>query len=247
MTQPVRIGWTMAFLCLLAMPAWAVEYRLQIVNLDFLTLSAYTDPSTPGQAGEGSLRRLEASLDRMEFPPGALIPGREVLLLDNPGYGGIVPSRLSILPATREQAWTTLVWDANPGDTIVFVVKSDMAAWQEVWNIGANPEGTLRRLSLGGPSLFGARSYEVPQVSYDFLANAVDRGTFTSWVAQHAKALNGMSLVIGQGRHRIYNPDRVYVSLRLAAEPRTYKVAIGWRDNNDRGTESRERFGSLFP
>jgi hypothetical protein len=129
----------------------------------------------------------------------------------------------------------------------VFVVKSDMAAWQEVWNIGANPEGTLRRLSLGGPSLFGARSYEVPQVSYDFLANAVDRGTFTSWVAQHAKALNGMSLVIGQGRHRIYNPDRVYVSLRLAAEPRTYKVAIGWRDNNDRGTESRERFGSLFP
>jgi hypothetical protein len=217
------------------------------VNLDFLTLSAYTDPSTPGQAGEGSLRRLEASLDRMEFPPGALIPGREVLLLDNPGYGGIVPSRLSILPATREQAWTTLVWDANPGDTIVFVVKSDMAAWQEVWNIGANPEGTLRRLSLGGPSLFGARSYEVPQVSYDFLANAVDRGTFTSWVAQHAKALNGMSLVIGQGRHRIYNPDRVYVSLRLAAEPRTYKVAIGWRDNNDRGTESRERFGSLFP
>jgi hypothetical protein len=247
MTQPVRIGWTMAFLCLLAMPAWAVEYRLQIVNLDFLTLSAYTDPSTPGQAGEGSLRRLEASLDRMEFPPGALLPGREVLLLDNPGYGGIVPSRLSILPATREQAWTTLVWDANPGDTIVFVVKSDMAAWQEVWNIGANPEGTLRRLSLGGPSLFGARSYEVPQVSYDFLANAVDRGTFTSWVAQHAKALNGMSLVIGQGRHRIYNPDRVYVSLRLAAEPRTYKVAIGWRDNNDRGTESRERFGGLFP
>lgn len=247
MTQPVRIGWTMAFLCLLAMPAWAVEYRLQIVNLDFLTLSAYTDPSTPGQAGEGSLRRLEASLDRMEFPPGALLPGREVLLLDNPGYGGIVPSRLSILPATREQAWTTLVWDANPGDTVVFVVKSDMPAWQEVWNIGANPEGTLRRLSLGGPSLFGARSYEVPQVSYDFLANAVDRGTFTSWVAQHAKALNGMSLVIGQGRHRIYNPDRVYVSLRLAAEPRTYKVAIGWRDNNDRGTESRERFGSLFP
>jgi hypothetical protein len=247
MTQPVRIGWTMAFLCLLAMPTWAVEYRLQIVNLDFLTLSAYTDPSTPGQAGEGSLRRLEASLDRMEFPPGALIPGREVLLLDNPGYGGIVPSRLSILPATREQAWTTLVWDANPGETIVFVVKSDMPAWQEVWNIGANPEGTLRRLSLGGPSLFGGRSYEVPQVSYDFLANAVDRGTFPSWVAQNARALNGMSLVIGQGRHRIYNPDRVYVSLRLAAEPHTYKVAIGWRDNNDRGTESRERFGSLFP
>ena len=247
MTQPVRIGWTLACLCLLAMPAWAVEYRLQIVNLDFLTLSAYTDPSRPGQAGEGSLSRLEASLDRMEFSTGAFIPGREVLLLDDPRYGGIVPSRLSILPATRDQAWTTLVWDANPGDTIVFVVKSDMPAWQEVWNIGGNPEGTLRRLSLGGPSLFGGRSYEVPQVAYDFLANAVDRGTFPSWLAQNARPLNGMSLAIGQGRHRIYNPDRVYVALKLAAAPRTYKMAIGWRDYNDRGTESKDRFSTLFP
>jgi hypothetical protein len=247
MTQPARIVWTLACLCLLAMPAWAVEYRLQIVNLDFLTLSAYTDPSRPGQAGGGSLSRLEASLDHMEFATSALIPGREVLLLDDPRYGGIVPARLSTLPATQNQAWTTLVWDAKPGDTIVFVVKSDMAAWQEVWNLGANPEGTLRRLSLGGPSLFGGRSYEVPQVAYDFLANAVDQGTFPSWLAQNAKALNGMSLAIGQGRHRIYNPDRVYVSLKLAAEPRTYKVAIGWRDNNDRGTESKERFSALFP
>ena len=247
MTRSVRIAWTMAVLCLLAMPAWAVEYRLQIVNLDFQTLSAYTDRSIPGQAGEGSLSRLEARLDHREFSTAALIPGREVLLLDDPRYGGIVPDRLSTLPATQNQAWTTLVWDANPGDTIVFAVKSDMPAWQEVWNIGGNPEGTLRQLSLGGPSLFGGRSYEVPQVSYDFLANAVDQGTFPSWVAQNAKVMNGMSLVIGQGRHRIYNPDRVYVVLRLASEPRTYKVAVGWRDHNDRGTGNRDRFSALFP
>jgi hypothetical protein len=247
MTQSVGIAWTMAFLCMLAVPAQAVEYRLQIVNLDFLTVYAYSDRPIPGQAGEGNMGRLEAKLDQMEFSTGALLPGREVLLLDDPRYGGIVPNRLSTLPATQNQAWTTLVWDANPGDTIVFVVKSDMPAWQEVWNIGGNPEGTLRRLSIGGPSLFGGRSYEVPQVFYDFLANAVDRGTFPSWLAQNARVLNGMSLAIGQGRHRIYNPDRVYVALKLAAEPRTYKVVIGWRDYNDRGTDSKDRFSSLFP
>jgi hypothetical protein len=247
MTQSVGIAWTMAFLYMLAVPAQAVEYRLQIVNLDFLTVSAFSDRPIPGQAGEGNMGRLEAKLDQMEFSTGALLPGREVLLLDDPRYGGIVPNRLSTLPATQNQAWTTLVWDANPGDTIVFVVKSDMPAWQEVWNIGGNPEGTLRRLSIGGPSLFGGRSYEVPQVFYDFLANAVDRGTFPSWLAQNARVLNGMSLAIGQGRHRIYNPDRVYVALKLAAEPRTYKVVIGWRDYNDRGTDSKDRFSSLFP
>jgi hypothetical protein len=54
-------------------------------------------------------------------------------------------------------------------------------------------------------------------VAYDFLANAVDQGTFPNWMAQNAKSLNGMALAIGQGRHRIYNPDRVYIMLKLAS------------------------------
>jgi hypothetical protein len=158
-----------------------------------------------------------------------------------------VPNRLSTLPPTRDQAWTTLVWDANPGESIAFVVKSDMVAWQQAWFIGANPESTLRRLVIGNPSFFGGRSYEVPEVSYDFLANAVDQGTFPSWMAQNAKSLNGMSIAIGQGRNRFYNPDRVYMVLKLTAEPRTYKVVIGWRDHSDRGTGFKERFSAMFP
>ena len=64
-------------------------------------------------------------------------------------------SPTSRLPATRQQAWTTYVFDANPGDTVAFVVRSDMAAWQEVWFVAANPDGTLRRLSMAGPGIFG--------------------------------------------------------------------------------------------
>lgn len=229
-----------------AMPASALEYRLQLAHVDYLTVSSYTDSPLPGQPGEGSLARLEAKLDKQEFPPSAVIPGREVFLLDDPLYGGIVPNRLSTLPTTRDQALTTLVWDANPGDTIAFVIKTEMVGWQEAWMVGANPEGTLRRLSLGGPSLFGGRSYEVPTVAYDFLANTVAQGSFPIWMAENAKSLNGMSLAIGQGRHRVYNADRLYVVLKLAAEPRTYKVVIGWRDHSDRGDGVRDRFGSSF-
>jgi hypothetical protein len=239
------VGWSITAVLMLTVPAWAVEYRLQVANLDFLTVSAYTDRPQPGQPGEGSLRRLETRLDTMEFPASAVIPGRDILPLEDPRYGGKIPDRLSILPTTRDQAWTTLIWDANPGDTMTFVVKTDMVAWQQVWNLGANPEGTLRRLSMGGPSLFGGRSYEVPEVSYDFLANAIDQGTFPSWMAQNAKSLNGMSIVIGQGRSRIYYPDRVYIVLKLPAEPHTYKVVLGWRDYSDRGTGNREKFTGL--
>jgi hypothetical protein len=246
MIQRFMIGCSVALLSVLISPVWALEYRLQVANLEFLTVSAYTDPE-PGQPGEGSLTRLERQLDTMAFPASAIIPGREIQLLEDPRYGGKIPERLSILPTTRDQAWTTLIWDANPGETMVFVIKTDMVAWQQVWMLGANPEGTLRRMTIGGPSWFGGRSYEVPEVSHDFLANAVDQGTFPKWLAQNAPALHGMSIAIGKGRDLFYNPDRLYVVLKLAAEPRTYKVVVGWRDHSDRGTGSKERFSGLLP
>ena len=235
------LGWGVGVALLLTLPAWASEYRLQVVNLGFLTLSSYTDRPVPGQPGEGSLIRLQTRLDTMAFPATAVIPDRDTLLLQDPAYGGKIPDRVSVLPTTREQAWTTVVFDANPGDTVAFVVKTYMVAWQQIWYLGANPEGTLRRLTPGNPSFFGGRSYEVPQVSSDFLANAVGQGTFPTWVAQNAPSLNGMSLVIGQGLNPFYDPDRLFVVLKLAPEPRTYKVAIGWRDRNDRNDNGNQR------
>jgi hypothetical protein len=235
------LGWGVGVALLLTLPAWASEYRLQVVNLGFLTVSSYTDRPVPGQPGEGSLIRLQTRLDTMAFPATAVIPDRDTLLLQDPAYGGKIPDRVSVLPTTREQAWTTVVFDANPGDTVVFVVKTYMVAWQQIWYLGANPEGTLRRLTPGNPSFFGGRSYEVPQVSSDFLANALGQGTFPTWVAQNAPSLNGMSLVIGQGLNPFYDPDRLFVVLKLAPEPRTYKVAIGWRDRNDRNDNGNQR------
>jgi hypothetical protein len=240
------LGWSVTIALLLTLPAWAAEYRLQVVNLDYLTLSSYTDRRLPGQPGEGSLIRLQKRLESMEFPATAVIPDRDTLLLQNPAYGGIVPNRVSVLPTTREQAWTTVVFDANPGETVAFVVKTIMVAWQQIWMLGANPEGTLRRLTPGNISIFGGRSYEVPQVAYDFLANAAEQGTFPGWVAQNAPSLNGMSLVIAQGRNLHFDPDRLYVVLKLAPEPRTYQVAIGWRDHSDRGNGNRDRFTGLL-
>jgi len=138
-------------------------------------------------------------------------------------------TRVSRLPVTRHQAWTTYVFDGTPGETVAFVAKSDMDAWQEVYAVAANADGTLRRLSIGGPGIFG-HSREVPEVAEDFLANAADRGTFPQGVAQHAKADNGMSVVVSQGDNPDYDPDRVYVLLKLPPEPQTFKVVIGWKN-----------------
>jgi hypothetical protein len=133
------------------------------------------------------------------IPPSAVPRGREVRLLEDHTYGGKVPAHVSLLSATGQQAWTTVVWDGNPGDTVTFMVKSDMAAWQEVWFAAANPGSTLRWLSIGGPAIFGHPWQEAPEVSRSFLANTVDRGTFPQWVARNAKGVDGLSVVVGQG------------------------------------------------
>jgi hypothetical protein len=236
MVKRALLGWIVC-LCWLALPAWAVEYRLQVTNIERLTFTAYIDRSDLG--GTGSMRRLESRLDRMEFPTAAVLPGREVRFLEDPHYGGIIPSRLAVLPATREQAWTTLVWEANPGDKLAFVVRSDMAAWQEVWAVAANPNGVLRSLSIGGPGLFGGQRREVPIVSINFLANAVDRGTYATWLQEAAPAVDGMAFVVGRRNEVFTTGDRVYMLLTMPPEPRTFKVVIGWRDHDDRGTNGR--------
>jgi hypothetical protein len=176
---------------------------------------------------------LEARLDDNYFSRNMILPGHHVELVEDPAYGGITPTNVSRRPATRDQDWSTYVFDANPGDTVVFVVRNDMVAWQQAEDVATDVKGKFRRLSIGGPGFFGG-SREVPQVSEDFLANAAARGTFPQWVAQHAKALDGMSFVVGQGDEPQYDSDRVYIVLKLLPEPHMFQVVIGWQDRGNR-------------
>jgi hypothetical protein len=229
------IGGIFAAVCLMTLPAWAVEYRLEVTNLDDLTFSSYLENGTPSSRENEPMKGLEVRLDQQQFPPAAVLPGREVQLLEDPAYGGTIPPRIPLLPVTGKQAWTTYVFDANPGDTLAFVVKADTVAWQEVWDVAANAGGTLRRLSVGNPAIFGHSRADVLEVSQDFIANAVDRGTFPEWVAQNATAVDGLSVVVGQGDNRVYDPDRVYLLIKLPPKPHTFKVVIGWRNHEDKG------------
>jgi hypothetical protein len=230
------IGCSIASLWFLMSPVRAVEYRLQVTNIDRLIFSSYLDASGTPAGGQEVMPRLEARLDNMEFPTAAVLPGREVGLLEDPAYGGTVPERVSLLPATANQAWTTYVWQGTPGQRVTFVIRSDMAAWQEIWDIASNPNGVLRRLTFGGPGLFGGQTREVPAVSRDLLATFADRGTFVAWLQQHAKPVGTMYATVGR-RHDVFTSgDRLYMLLTLPPEPHTFKIVVAWRDHDDRGT-----------
>jgi hypothetical protein len=63
----------------------------------------------------------------------------------------------------------------------------------------------------------------------------VAQGTFTHWLEQNAKALHGMSVVVGRGPSVFEQPDRVYAVFTLPPEPHTFRLVIGWRYHR-RGT-----------
>jgi hypothetical protein len=225
------VGGMFALLWLTAVPTWAAQYRLQVANIDDRIFSSYEGKASSFWSQKEPMGRLEARLDNNQFSRAAILPGHHVELLEDPAYGGTTPTKVSLLPATRYQDWSTYVFDANPGDTVTFVVRTDLIGWQKAMDVAADDNGKLRRLSVGGPGLFGG-SREVPEVSQDFLANAVDRGTFPQWVAQHAKSIDGMSFVVGQGDDPYYNPDRVYITLKLPPQPQTFQAVIGWTNND---------------
>lgn len=237
MLSRALIGWAILSLGLLPVPVWAVEYRLQVTNVDDRIFSSYLERSHASPSGQETMQRLETRLDTMEFPPAAVIPGREVRLLEDPAYGGKIPARVSLLPATGQQPWTTYVWEGTPGERVAFVVRSYMAAWQEVWDVAANPNGTLRRLTFGGPALFGGQSREVPAVPRDFLATAADHGTFVSWLQRHTKPVGGMAFVVGRRHEQFTSVDRVYMLITPPPAPHTFKVVIGWKDHDDRSDD----------
>ena len=227
MKSRTLVGGIFALLWLTTLPAWAVEYRLQVANIDEHVFSSYEGKGRSFWSQKEPMGRLEARLNQNQFPRADILPGHHVELVRDPAYGGIVPTKVARLPATRHQDWTTYVFDANPGDTVVFVVRPDIAAGEEAEDVASDVKCTFRRLSIGGPGFFGG-SREVPQVDQEFLANAADRGTFPQWVAQHAKSLDGMSFVVGQGENTQAYPDRVYLVLKLPAQPHTFQAVIGW-------------------
>jgi hypothetical protein len=239
MTYHSMIAWIIIAATSLTLPAWAVEYRLQVTHLDFRVFSSYLEPSSAHPAGQETMSRLETLLDHMEFTTAAVIPGREVQVLEDPRYGGAPPARQSVLPATRDQAWTTFIWEGTPGQRIAVQVKSYMAGWQEVWALAANPQGILRRLSIGGPGMFGQQSREVPIVPQDFIANAADQGTFVSWLQARAKNVGGMLFAIARRNEVFTSADRVYMLLTLPPEPYTFKVVVAWKDHDDRSRDGR--------
>ena len=214
----------------LAPGALAIEYRLQVVSVYEESFAALLRRGefTYGASGPG-LDRLEASLDRDEFPSGAILYDRPVhaLSTDVARTYGAVPVRAELSEGIT-RLWREFRWDGRPGEQTVWRVAPSGLRIAELDRVALRGQGPLRQFLPFTAARNGHRG-EALRVPLDFLLAQEARGT--TWPAYLSRVLEiseGIAAVVGVNASPSF-PDHVYLILRHAPEPATYKAILGWR------------------
>lgn len=219
-----------------ALSAWAVEYRLQVVNLYENSFASFLKPGElkDGASGPG-LVALEASLDRGEVPTGALLYDRHLQATREGiarAYGG-VPVRAAIQPGGWEaQLWDEARWEGKPGEQSVWVIVPTDRRPQELRRLALRGGGPLRQFQ---PYTIPPNGKRFPAVSFplNFLWAQEELGrAWSSYVSPVLDLSDGVGAVVGVNHDRMF-ADHVYLIVTQGAEPTTYKAVLAWRQRRE--------------
>lgn len=217
-----------------AIPAGAVEYRLQVVNLWDTALYTYAKPSElrDGATGPG-LERLVASLDEATIPSGGVLTDRTLRW----GSESMARAYATVRVLAEIKAggdghplWDEVRWEGKPGD-------------RSVWFVAASGRGRPERLSRvvlkgnGPPRQFipfiptkGSLSAAV-KYSLSFLSFYEERGTvWERYVSRGLDLREGLGALVGENDNQTF-PDLVYLIVDQGAQPTTYKAVLLWRES----------------
>lgn len=222
----------------IAFPAWAVQYRLQVVSLYEEAFSFFlrSGEFANGASGPG-LDRLEAAMDRGEVPRGVLLYDRPLQPVSEGiarAYGGNPVGGEMRRGGAERGLWDEVRWEGKPGDQSVWIVAPNTPRTQELFRVALKGHGPLRQFQPYPP----ANSPKVSAVSFplNFLWAEEERGT--AWHKYVSRALDlgdGIGAVVALNHNPVF-ADHVYLIVKQGDEPTTYKAVLVWRRRNvDRG------------
>lgn len=213
-------------------PALAVEYRLQVLNVEDDAIKSFLrmGEAADGASGPG-LDRLESSVDRGDFPKSVMIWDRHLQSAReaNARAWGAVPSRAEVSKGGESKnLWDEVRWEGNPGDRTVWVVAPSGKRPQEVYRVMLRGLGPIRHfvpytIPGGGPKV-SAASFPL-----GFLSTGMEDGD--RWQKHLFPALDvsrGIAALVGVNPDA-FSPDQVYLIITQGGEPTTYKAVLGWR------------------
>ncbi|MBI4590129.1 MAG: hypothetical protein HY725_14950 [Candidatus Rokubacteria bacterium] len=224
----------------LPLPAWAVEYRLQVVSLYAESFASFLKPGefADGASGPG-LNRLEASLDRGEVPKGALLYDRHLQGAREGiarAHGGVYVRAEVRQGGWEQELWDEVRWEGKPGEQSVWVVAATTTRTQELSRLALKGVGPLRQFQ---PYAISANSTKLGavKVPLNFLWAEEERGrVWQKYVSRVLDLGRGIGAVVGENHNPLF-ADHVYLIVSQGAEPTTYKAVLVWRrrEHTDRG------------
>ncbi len=208
----------------------AVEYRLQVASVHseafaaFLGRGEYAD----GASGAG-LDRLESNLERGQFPAGALLYDRSVEaagLSTARAYRAVaVPGRI---PRGGAGVWDEVRWEGKPGEHSVWVISPTTPRHQELYRTALKGVGPLRQFQPYALRPNGVR-LAVSILPLNFLWSL--EGSEVLWDRYLARSLDlrsEIAAVVGENHNPLF-ADQVFLVVRQAEAPTTYKAVLAWR------------------
>ncbi len=217
-------------------PSWAVEYTLEIANLQEEAFSYYVRGPVGRGVGEARLPDLGRSLDAGGVGAGALLFDRA----PDPARATEARSLGATPVRTVKQAgpddtgeWTVVRWEGNPGERTVWVIR------------GATSRQKVGRLALGGssgdlrfflPYAVTSSPHPSAAVAYPLTFLRASEDGLPVWEKSLARAVDlsdGLAAVVGQDG---VGGDWVYLIVDQPPQPTTFKAVVGWnlKGVNDR-------------
>jgi hypothetical protein len=217
-----------------AIPAQAVEYRLEVVSLWESALYRYAKTSElrDGASGPG-LERLEVGLDEGAVPRGVTLGDRTLRWASESvsrAYG-TVHVLAEIKPGgDGHSRWDEVRWEGKPGDRSVwFVAASGRGRPERLTRVVLKGNGPPRQFMPFIPTK-GSLSAAV-KYSLNFLSFHEERGTiWERYVSRSLDLREGLGAVVGENDNQTF-PDHVYLIVDQGAQPTTYRAVLLWRES----------------
>lgn len=223
-----------------AVPAEAVEYRLQVANLYQTSFSHFIDGKIRGGEGELTMERLERSLDGGQTPAGAFLyrpvqVARESLA----AAFGASKARGEVKPTEGKRLWDEAVWQGAPGERSVWVIAPTTTHDQEVVHLALKGKDTLRYWVPYGVS-GNSRPASAVAFPLQFLQFYEERGTlWDRYLSKSVSLREGIAVVVGVNQNPTF-ADWVYIVVEPPAAPTTFKVVLGWGRRRSTETSNAE-------
>jgi len=220
-------------------PGWAIEYKLQVVNVldvafrSFLKSGEYAD----GAAGAG-LVDLESRVDHATVPRGTLLYDRPLQAVSGraaQGFGAVAVRGEFKLGGTDDNLWNEVRWSGNPGEQSVWMIATTTTRFQQLERVALKGRGPLRHFFPYAPT--NGHKLAAIKIQLGFVWGESERGTlWPKYLAPSLELGEGLGILVAVNDNPLF-ADHVYLIVVHGDQPTTYKSVLAWRrrEGSDRG------------